>query len=159
MFRLKTKTLPILDDKGTTIPVPTLRHHVVRAAYKALLAVLALVAINALGRTDDTSVVFGVIMLSLPLPAILYVEYLIRQIKSWDESTQVRRGILFVAELGLPLTTMLALVSMPALLQAYGFSPSPQTLTFVDVAFMFVVGLGGPLANVVWTKYRLGFAE
>jgi hypothetical protein len=159
VFPLKTKTLPILDDKGTTIPVPTLRHHVARAAYKVLLAVLALAAVNALVRTADTSVVFGVVMLSLPLPVILYIEYLIRRVTSWNESTQVRRGMLFVAELGLPLTTMLALVSMPGLLQAYGFSPSPQTLALVDVAFMFVVGLGGPLANVVWSKYHLGFAD
>lgn len=159
MFRLKTKTLPTLDDKGTTIPVPTLRHRVARAAYKVLLAVLALAAIYALGRTADTSVVFGVVMLSLPLPALLYIEYLIRRVTSWNESTQVRRGMLFVAELGLPLTTMLALVSMPALLQAYGFSPSPQTLALIDVGFMFVVGLGGPLANVVWSKYHLGFAD
>jgi len=154
-----TKTLPTLDDKGTMIPVPTLRHHVARAAYKVLLAVLALAAINALTRTGDTSVVFGVIMLSLPLPALLYVEYRIRQVTSWDESTQVRRGILFVAELSLPLTTMLALVSMPALLQAYGFNPSLRALALVDVIFMFVVGLGGPLANVVWSKYHLGYAD
>lgn len=153
------KTLPTLDGKGTVIPVPTLRHHVARAAYKVLLAVLALAAINALTRTNDTSVVFGVIMLSLPLPALLYVEYRIRQVTSWDESTQVRRGILFTAELCLPLTAVLALVSMPALLQAYGFNPSLRTLTLVDVVFMFVVGLGGPLANVVWSKYRLGYAD
>lgn len=150
--------MPIDTDNGRTIriPVPSRRHHAARAAYKILLAVLAVLAIVALTRTDDPHAVYGAVLTILMLPALLYVEYKIRR-AGWKEEHKLRRAVLFAAELMIPMTTLISLGAMPAILEAYGFHPSIDTVAFIDIGYMFVVGLGGVLVNRVWTLHQLGY--
>jgi uncharacterized membrane protein YfcA len=153
-----TKTIPVDADNGRVlhIPLPTRRHHVARAAYKVMLAAFAVAAIGALVRTDDPQTVYGAVLTILLLPALLYVEYKIRR-AGWKEEHKLRRAILFAAELVLPMTALVALPAMPAVLHAYGFQPSINELAFIDVGYMFIVGLGGTLTNRVWALHWLGY--
>lgn len=152
------KTISIDADNGRVvrIPLPTRRHRVARAAYKVMLAAFAVAAIGALMRTDDPQAVYGAVLTILLLPAFLYVEYKIRK-AGWEEEHKLRRAILFAAELVLPMTALVALPAMPAVLHAYGFQPTINELAFIDVGYMFAVVLGGILANRVWTLYWLGY--
>lgn len=153
-----TKTIAVDTAHGQTlhIPLPTRRHRMARAAYKVLLAALAAAAIGALMRTSNPQAVYGALMTILLLPTLLYVEYKIRR-AGWEEKHKLRRAILFAVELVLPMTAIMALPAMPAILQAYGFNPSINALAFIDVGYMFVVGLGGTLANRVWALHQLGY--
>jgi hypothetical protein len=153
-----TKTIAVDADNGQTlhIPLPTRRHHVARAAYKVLLTALAAAAIGALMRTSNPQAVYGALVTTLLLPTLVYVEYKIRR-AGWKEKHKVRRAVLFAVELVLPMSAITALPAMPAILEAYGFHPSINTLAFIDVGYMFVVGLGGLLANRVWTLHQLGY--
>ena len=152
-----TKTFPVLTDNGTIhLPVPTTGHHVARIAYKALLAALVFVGAEALVRTNDPQVVWGALMLILPLPGLLYTEYRIRKI-DWKKRHKVSRAVLFAAELMIGPASLAGLPDMPALLAAYGFHPSIPQLAFFDIAYMFTVGLGGAIANRVWALHWLGY--
>lgn len=153
-----TRTITVEAANGQTrhIPLPTRRHHMARAAYKVLLAALAAAAIGALMRTSNPQAVYGALMTILLLPTLVYIEYKIRR-AGWEEKHKVRRAVLFAVELVLPMTTLLALPAMPAVLQAYGFDPSIDALAFIDVGYMFVAGLGGTLANRVWALHHLGY--
>jgi membrane protease YdiL (CAAX protease family) len=152
------RTIPVDTDNGKLdIPVPTRFDHLARAAYKVLLVILAAGAIRALLHSEDPAIVFGVIMLTLPLPILWWAERKIRRVKKWTEANQPYRGMLFVAEFIGPMITIPAVASMPSLIQSYGLVPSINALVVIDITFMFVVGLGGVLVNRVWTLHHLGF--
>jgi hypothetical protein len=152
------RTIPVDTENGKlNIPLPNRKHHVARAAYKTILAVLTVVAIGGIVKSGDPLIVPALALLTVSLPGLCYVEHKIRQIDYWTEENRVRRGMLFTAEFLPPMSLIFVVVSVPALLQAYGINPTPTTVALTDLVCVLIVTMGGLFANRVWTLNKLGF--
>jgi hypothetical protein len=109
------KTIPVEPEGNIYVPLPSRRHHVARVTYKILLAVLTAVALGAAVKSSDPMITPSLVLFTPSLPAFWYVEYKIRQVRSWKQDTRKYRGILFTAEFCIPLALSMAVTSVPSL--------------------------------------------
>jgi hypothetical protein len=150
------KTLRVEGPEGTMIdlPTPTRINRATRPAYKAMLVVVAALAMGALLLDPSPWLWFGAVLSILPLPAHLYVERKIKQ-STWKDS-KPRRGILFGAEIFVPLLLFPALPTVPFMLEAYGLAPTIDQLALIIMGTMLAVVLTSILANRAWALGLLG---
>ena len=150
------KTLRVEGPEGDKIdlPVPTRVNKTARPIYKAMLVVVAALAMGALLLNPGPWLWFGAILCALPLPIHLYVEHKIKQ-STWKNSKKYR-GVLFGAEIITPMLLFPALPTVTFMLEAYGLAPTIDQLALIIIGSMLAVFLTSILANRAWALGLLG---
>jgi hypothetical protein len=150
------KTLRVEGPEGDKIdlPVPTRVNRAARPIYKMMLVIVAAAAMGALVLDPSLWLWFGTILLVLPLPLHVYVEHKIKQ-SSWNDSKKYR-GLLFSAEVIIPILPFPALGTVAFMMEAYGLTPTEGQLAVTIMGTMLAVVLTSILANRAWALGLLG---